>query len=105
MHKTYTDCYKMQGFVGGQWAYSLNANHPDGIALSDRHLLDSNDRLLALYVLGWESIDVRLPPEASFEINYLPRDTAASTSKYNCHFRRGDGYITAMVLRWQWCMV
>lgn len=63
MHKTYTDCYKMQGFVGGQWAYSLNANQPDGIALSDSKILDSDNRRLALYFLGWESIEVRLPSE------------------------------------------
>lgn len=63
MHKTYTDCYKMQGFVGGQWAYSLNSNHPDGVALSDiTTTLAQDDRRLALYFLGWESIEVCLFP-------------------------------------------
>lgn len=63
MHKTYTDCYKMQGFVGGQWAYSLNANHPDGVALSDiTTTLAQDDRRLALYFLGWESIEVCVFP-------------------------------------------
>ncbi|KAH8691325.1 hypothetical protein BGW36DRAFT_327645 [Talaromyces proteolyticus] len=58
LHKTYTDCYKMLGFVDGQWAYSLNANHSDGVALSDSNILDSDDRRLALYFLGWESIEL-----------------------------------------------
>lgn len=62
MHKTYTDCYKMQGFVGGEWAYSLNANHPDGVPLSDiTNALEQDERRLALYFLGWESIEVCLP--------------------------------------------
>lgn len=87
MHKTYTDCYKMQGFVDGQWAYSLNSNHPDGVALSDRHVLDFDDRRLALYVLGWESIEVCLPLEIIIVNNHLPRNTAASRCKYDCHFR------------------
>jgi hypothetical protein len=74
MHKTYTDCYKMQGFLGGQWAYSLKANHPNGVALSDRNVLESDDRRLALYFLGWESIEVRLSSEAVDGDDRLPRN-------------------------------
>jgi hypothetical protein len=48
----------MQGFVGGQWAYSINADHPDGVAVSDNKLLISEKRRLAVFFLGWESIEV-----------------------------------------------
>jgi len=59
MHKTYTDCYKMQRLVGGEWAYSPNANDPNGVALSDiTNTLEQDERRLALYFLGWESIEV-----------------------------------------------
>ena len=87
IHKTYTDCYKMQGFIGGQWAYSLNANHPDGVALSNRNVLDSDDKRLALYFLGWESIEVRLPSKIVFLDHCLQHNTASSRCKYDCYLR------------------
>ena len=87
MHKTYTDCYKMLGFVGGQWAYPLNANHPDGVTLTDRSVLNSDNKRLALYFLGWESIEVRLPSDVVVVVNRLPHNTVASRCMYDCHFR------------------
>lgn len=81
----------MQGFVGGQWTYSLNANHPDGVALTEEKTLDAQNRRLALYFLGWESIEVRRLSEIVDVDNNSPRDTAAPRCQYNYHFRRGDG--------------
>ncbi|KAF4973184.1 hypothetical protein FSARC_436, partial [Fusarium sarcochroum] len=62
MHKTFTDCYKMQGFSGGNWGYASNTNFVGGesIAVLDPQgsRLDSQDRKLAIYLLGWESIEL-----------------------------------------------
>lgn len=30
MRKTYTDCYKMKGFLGGDWGYAVSTNSPGG---------------------------------------------------------------------------
>ncbi|EED13625.1 hypothetical protein TSTA_098820 [Talaromyces stipitatus ATCC 10500] len=94
MHKTYTDCYKMQGFISGQWAYSIDANHPDGIPLSDNTLLKPDDRRLALYFLGWESIELHqdacLTPLFAEEIDKLqPWFYPGSGAWYNT-FRQYD---------------
>ncbi|KAL3713497.1 hypothetical protein TMatcc_002200 [Talaromyces marneffei ATCC 18224] len=96
LHKTYTDCYKIQGFVGGQWTYCLNANQPEGVALSDGNplLLNQDNRRLALYFLGWESIELHqdacLTPLFAEEIDKLqPWFYNGSGAWYNS-FRRYD---------------
>ncbi|PMD33623.1 hypothetical protein L207DRAFT_142509 [Hyaloscypha variabilis F] len=59
MHKTYTDCYRMQGFVGGEWAYALNTNDTNGVLVNEvrNKWLEEKERSLACYYLGWESIE------------------------------------------------
>lgn len=62
-HKTYTDCYRMRGFLGGDWGYSLDTNEVNGRALTGaehRPSLEQDQRRLAIYFLGWESIEVCL---------------------------------------------
>lgn len=60
MHKTYTDCYRMQGFVGGEWSYALNTNDTGGVSVGEagNQGIEENERRLACYYLGWESIEV-----------------------------------------------
>ena len=62
MHKTFTDCYMMQGFVGGNWGYASNTNSAEGessvLSVSQGSHFDPRDRKLAIYLLGWESIEV-----------------------------------------------
>ncbi|KAK2137951.1 hypothetical protein NOF04DRAFT_1392191 [Fusarium oxysporum II5] len=62
MRKTYTDCYRMQGFTGGNWGYTLNTNlvggERDVLPGSRGSRLESKDRKLAIYLLGWESIEL-----------------------------------------------
>ena len=60
MHKTYTDCYRMHGFIGGDWAYSVNTNDTNETLIdSEQHQwLPEKERRLACYYLGWESINV-----------------------------------------------
>ncbi|KAE9367069.1 hypothetical protein N431DRAFT_418172 [Stipitochalara longipes BDJ] len=59
MHKTYTDCYRMHGFVGGDWAYALNTNDTSGILADEvrNEWIGEKERRLACYYLGWESIE------------------------------------------------
>lgn len=59
MHKTYTDCYQMQGFVGGDWGYAVNTNSTRGgdVDLAEGRL-EGEQRRLAIYFLGWESVEV-----------------------------------------------
>ena len=59
MHKTYTDCYQMQGFVGGDWGYAVNTNSTGGgdVDLVEGRL-QGEQRRLAIYFLGWESVEV-----------------------------------------------
>ncbi|KAF4634106.1 hypothetical protein G7Y89_g4006 [Cudoniella acicularis] len=61
MHKTYTDCYRMQGFVGGDWAYAVNTNDTNGGLVDDEVVrnqwVEEKERRLACYYLGWESIE------------------------------------------------
>lgn len=70
--KTYTDCYLMRGFVGGQWSFALDGNDSNGAQTSQggeggddgatehgvRLILKHEDRRLAVYCLGWESTEV-----------------------------------------------
>lgn len=68
MHKTFTDCYLAPGggLTGGGWGYALNSNDSDGevgVANGTGKMLDEDKRMLAYYVLGWESIEVRTGPE------------------------------------------
>lgn len=61
MHKTYTDCYRMRGFVGGNWAYAINTNDTSGTVLTDgtgNRQLSEIERKLACYYLGWQSVEV-----------------------------------------------
>ncbi|CAK7212629.1 hypothetical protein SEUCBS140593_001567 [Sporothrix eucalyptigena] len=56
MHKTYTDCFLTQeGFIGGDWAYATNTNNVNDERLDQTSPLDSGDRRLGVYFLGWES--------------------------------------------------
>lgn len=60
MHKTYTDCYFAEGFSGGNWAYAVNSNDVDEIlseAVDDKVIPEGEGRL-AVYPLGWESVEV-----------------------------------------------
>jgi hypothetical protein len=62
MHKTYTDCYFAEGFIGGSWEYSVNTNNTDEL-LKDpakEQVIKGGQRRLACYYLGWESIEVRI---------------------------------------------
>uniref|UniRef100_A0A093UZZ3 D-aminoacyl-tRNA deacylase n=1 Tax=Talaromyces marneffei PM1 TaxID=1077442 RepID=A0A093UZZ3_TALMA len=86
----------VMGFVGGQWTYCLNANQPEGVALSDGNplLLNQDNRRLALYFLGWESIELHqdacLTPLFAEEIDKLqPWFYNGSGAWYNS-FRRYD---------------
>lgn len=59
MHKTYTDCYFAEGFSGGNWAYAVNSNDVDEIlseAVDDKVIPEGEGRL-AVYPLGWESVE------------------------------------------------
>ncbi|KAF5720111.1 Zn(2)-C6 fungal-type DNA-binding domain-containing protein [Fusarium mundagurra] len=62
MHKTYSDCYRMQGFVGGDWGYAMNTNVVGGerdVSPGCRgSRLEPKDRKLAIYFLGWESSEL-----------------------------------------------
>ena len=66
MHKTFTDCYLAPGggFIGGGWGYALNSNDSDGeevrVVIGAEEMLVENKRMLAYYILGWESIEVRV---------------------------------------------
>lgn len=61
MQKSYTDCYKMLGFVGGDWRWATNTTLVGGqktaVPKPDTSLL-REDRLLSVLVMGWESIEV-----------------------------------------------
>lgn len=60
MHKTYTDCFLTKGFVGGDWAYAINSNDTGGELVADateEAAISEADRNLAVYCLGWESVE------------------------------------------------
>jgi hypothetical protein len=69
MHKAYTDCYRMQGFVGGYWAYAVNTNNTSGVMVEyvRKQWVQEEERRLAGYYLGWESIEVRLFSRSRYE--------------------------------------
>jgi hypothetical protein len=50
----------MQGFVDGNWAYAVNTNDTNGTSVKSipNQRIEENDRRLACYYLGWESIKV-----------------------------------------------
>ncbi|KAH7160437.1 hypothetical protein B0J13DRAFT_541119 [Dactylonectria estremocensis] len=60
MIKTYTDTYKMLGFTGGNWGYSMNANESAGVPLrpASEDPISEGERRLGVYFLGWESIEL-----------------------------------------------
>lgn len=59
MHKTYTDAYKLNGFTGGNWAYTSNTNSSAGASVRMTEInIPSEERRLGVYYLGWESIEV-----------------------------------------------
>ena len=62
MHKTYSDTYQIQGFTGGYWAYATNTNETAGVPYSTPtdETVPKSQRRLAVYYLGWESIEVGL---------------------------------------------
>ncbi|KAJ4164913.1 hypothetical protein LMH87_006566 [Akanthomyces muscarius] len=61
VHKSYTDCFDMLGFVGGDWGFAMNTTLVQGEKLRPRSSnarLAQKDRLLSVYLLGWESIEL-----------------------------------------------
>jgi hypothetical protein len=60
MHKTFTDTYKLLGFTTGGWSYAMNTNETSGTLcnLSTQPVVPLEERRLAVYILGWESIEV-----------------------------------------------
>ncbi|KAK9449216.1 uncharacterized protein V1518DRAFT_417423 [Limtongia smithiae] len=59
MNKTFADTHKIIGFTGGSWAYALNTNDSSGVSVSDiASVLPAGERRLAVYPLGWESIEL-----------------------------------------------
>jgi hypothetical protein len=61
IHKAFTDCYFAKGFTGGGWSYALNSNDTDGQEINDESsykCLREKDRMVAWYVIGWDSIEV-----------------------------------------------
>lgn len=73
MHKTYTDCYRMDGFVGGDWGYALNTNDTNGMLVDEasNQRVEEKERRLACYYLGWESIEVCSPLHGGGKIGKL----------------------------------
>ncbi|RFU31630.1 hypothetical protein B7463_g4721, partial [Scytalidium lignicola] len=67
MHKTFTDTYRMQGFTGGNWTYAINTNDTNGVPLdlAKEHLVPEQERRLACYYLGWESIELHQDASAT----------------------------------------
>jgi hypothetical protein len=62
MHKTYVDTYKLLGFTGGDWVYAIDTNETSGVpcSASVEKAVPLRERRLAVYALGWESIEVCL---------------------------------------------
>ncbi|KAK9366687.1 hypothetical protein V1509DRAFT_628781 [Lipomyces kononenkoae] len=60
MHKTYLDTYKLLGFTGGTWEYAINTNETSGVPcnIPQEKLVPQAERRLAVYPLGWESIEL-----------------------------------------------
>lgn len=60
MHKTYLDAYQFLGFKGGFWAYAMNTNDIRGVPLKldGEVTVPEGQRRLAIYPLGWESMEV-----------------------------------------------
>lgn len=63
MNKTFTDCYFAKGFSGGGWGYALNSNDSEGHDINVDSIAESplkeQERRLAYYIIGWNSIAVR----------------------------------------------
>lgn len=67
MHKTYIDCYRMEGFEGGDWGYAVNTDDTSGLLadhedVTRKERIEEEERSLACYYLGWESVEVRTSP-------------------------------------------
>ncbi|KAJ9498695.1 hypothetical protein H2202_005881 [Exophiala xenobiotica] len=95
MHKTYTDVFGMRGFVGGQWSYCLNTNDSAGMPLSmsgEEHTLPLAKRRVAVYPLGWESVELHqaATKTALFaeEIDKLAPYFGPGTGAFYVSFRR-----------------
>ena len=66
MRKTFTDCYlsPFPGFKGGSWGFAVNGDDARGERLEDEleglcYTKQRSQGRLALYYLGWESLEVR----------------------------------------------
>lgn len=59
VHKAYTDCDRMQGFVAGGWGYAVNTDSTEGVSVQPEGGNSTSNKRLAVYLLGWESIEVR----------------------------------------------
>lgn len=77
LHKTFTDCYLAPsgGMEGGGWGYALNSNDAAGSEVEaigiKEQMMDESKRMLALYVIGWESTMVNNKPTAASWRNTL----------------------------------
>lgn len=58
VHKAYTDCDRMQGFVAGGWGYAVNTDSVEGTPVEAEGKAVASSKRLAVYLLGWESIEV-----------------------------------------------
>ncbi|OAA68828.1 hypothetical protein ISF_03203 [Cordyceps fumosorosea ARSEF 2679] len=60
VYKSNADCYKMLGFVGGDWGFATNTTlvQGDTTAGAASTSLPPEDQLLSVFVLGWESIEL-----------------------------------------------
>lgn len=107
MHKTYLDTYKLLGFTGGDWAYAINTNETSGVPCSPsaEKVVSITERRLAVYLLGWESIEVC--PQFAFNAEQPCQlfHIAPSGWVQNCSVCRGDGQIGAVLWAWIWRVV
>ncbi|KAH8634235.1 hypothetical protein IG631_09635 [Alternaria alternata] len=64
MDKTFTDCFLAPGggMIDGTWDYAINTNDPAGeevvVGKEAGSILEVGQRRVALYILGWQSIEV-----------------------------------------------
>lgn len=91
MQKMLRDCYQAEGFMGGGWAYAMNGNNSDDVVLNgqreESQELAEEQRRLACYYLGWESIEVsRLVQHVvcmechTLTLLYLPRSRVSQAN-------------------------
>jgi hypothetical protein len=92
MHKTYLDTYKLLGFTGGDWAYAINTNETSGVPCSPsaEKVVPTRERRLAVYLLGWESIEVcsQFALQSRATLPTIPSSSIRTGPKLQCLPRR-----------------